>query len=608
LYIIGSYGLSWWYKYHSDFFFISIKRCLHYSFCNRFCCLYYWKRVMSGMMLAFSGGSYGAAPVNTVAPVVSGTATVGQTLSTTNGTWTGAPAPTFTYQWQRTGVDIGGATSSTYVLVAADYANTIRCVVRATNIIAPAGVTANSNSTASVAGNAPVNTVAPAVTGTATVGQTLSTTNGTWTGVPTPTFTYQWQRVTTNISGATSSTYVLVAADAGNTIRCVVTGTNAVSAVSANSNSTASVAAIAPGAPTIGTATATGVTTATVVYTAPASNGGATITSYTATSSPSGITGTLSQAGSGTITVSGLSGGTSYTFTVTATNSAGTSAASAASNSITTNVAPSQQAFITAGTYSWVAPAGVTKVSVVAVGAGSSSPGSGYGGGGAGLGYKNNYTVAPGCSYTVVVGTPNQSTVNMTSYFINTCTVAGRGPSITAGVRYLTGGTYVGDGGGNGGNGKSAAGGAGGYSGAGGNANCNGATGCSGAGGGGGASGTFRSSYTGGGGGGGVGILGQGSNGAGGIPVVGGAGATSTSSGGKGGSGGTNGGSSSVYINCCGSPCSYSGLSGVGGDYGGGGGRQDCFYRTTTGGGKGAVRIIWPGSSRSFPSTCTGNL
>lgn len=295
---------------------------------------------MSGMMLAFSGGSYGAAPVNTVAPVVSGTATVGQTLSTTNGTWTGAPAPTFTYQWQRSSVNISGATSSTYVLVAADYANTIRCVVKATNTIAPSGVTANSNSTASVAGNAPVNTVAPVVSGTATVGQTLTTTNGTWTGVPTPTFTYQWQRVTTNISGATSSTYVLVDADAGSTIRCVVTGTNAVSAVSANSNSTASVAAIAPGAPTIGTATATGPTTATVAYTAPASNGGATITSYTATSSPSSITGTLSQAGSGTITVSGLIETTSYTFTVTATNSAGTSPASSASNGITTPAAP----------------------------------------------------------------------------------------------------------------------------------------------------------------------------------------------------------------------------------------------------------------------------
>ena len=187
-------------------------------------------------------------------------------------------------------------------------------------------------------GAAPVNTVAPAVTGTATFGQTLSTTNGTWTGAPAPTFTYQWQRVTTNISGATSSTYVLVAADVGNTIRCVVTATNSIapSGVSANSNSTATVAATVPGAPTIGTATQTGSTTATVAFTQPASNGGSVITSYTATSSPGSVTGTLNQAGSGTITVSGLTGGTAYTFTVTATNAIGTSAASAASNSITT--------------------------------------------------------------------------------------------------------------------------------------------------------------------------------------------------------------------------------------------------------------------------------
>ena len=93
---------------------------------------------------------------------------------------------------------------------------------------------------------------------------------------------------------------------------------------------------LVPGAPTIGTATQTGSTTATVVFTAPASNGGSVITSYTATSSPGSVTGTLSQAGSGTITVTGLTGGTAYTFTVTATNAIGTSAASAASNSITT--------------------------------------------------------------------------------------------------------------------------------------------------------------------------------------------------------------------------------------------------------------------------------
>lgn len=99
--------------------------------------------------------------------------------------------------------------------------------------------------------------------------------------------------------------------------------------------------AAVPGAPTIGTATTTGTTTATVSYTAPTNTGSSPITSYTAVSSPGGVTGTLSQAGSGTITVSGLTSGTDYTFTVFATNAAGNSPSSAASNSIRTNGVPS---------------------------------------------------------------------------------------------------------------------------------------------------------------------------------------------------------------------------------------------------------------------------
>ena len=89
--------------------------------------------------------------------------------------------------------------------------------------------------------SAPVNSVAPVVSGTASLGQTLTTTDGTWSGSPLPAFTYQWQRVTTNISGATSSTYVIVSADVGNTLRCVVTGTNSIGASSANSANTATV-------------------------------------------------------------------------------------------------------------------------------------------------------------------------------------------------------------------------------------------------------------------------------------------------------------------------------------------------------------------------------
>jgi hypothetical protein len=88
---------------------------------------------------------------------------------------------------------------------------------------------------------------------------------------------------------------------------------------------------VVPQAPTLVVATSTDAQ-ATVSFTAPTSNGGSAITGYTVTSSPGGITATGT---SSPITVTGLQNGTSYTFTVTATNSVGTSTASTASNSVT---------------------------------------------------------------------------------------------------------------------------------------------------------------------------------------------------------------------------------------------------------------------------------
>lgn len=92
---------------------------------------------------------------------------------------------------------------------------------------------------------APYNTVAPAVTGTTTVGQTLTTTNGTWAGNATITFARQWQRGNNadqndpsweNIASATNLTYVLQSADSGKRIRCQVTATNAHGSIVAFSN------------------------------------------------------------------------------------------------------------------------------------------------------------------------------------------------------------------------------------------------------------------------------------------------------------------------------------------------------------------------------------
>ena len=69
-------------------------------------------------------------PINVTPPVASGTATVGSTLAVTVGTW--IVAGTYTFQWLRNGVAIGGATSQTYLLVAGDSGKTVSCAVTAT--------------------------------------------------------------------------------------------------------------------------------------------------------------------------------------------------------------------------------------------------------------------------------------------------------------------------------------------------------------------------------------------------------------------------------------------------------------------------------------------
>jgi len=94
-----------------------------------------------------------------------------------------------------------------------------------------------------------------------------------------------------------------------------------------------------PDAPTNVTVVA-GNEQATVTFTAPTSDGGSAITSYTATSTPGGFTGTLAQAAGDTITVIGLTNGTAYTFNVTASNAMGTSGPSLDSSPVTPARAP----------------------------------------------------------------------------------------------------------------------------------------------------------------------------------------------------------------------------------------------------------------------------
>jgi hypothetical protein len=75
----------------------------------------------------------GVSPVNLSPPVISGIGLVGETLSSTLGTWSGTSPISYSYQWKRNGSPILGAISSTYLLVAADGGTNITCAVTATN-------------------------------------------------------------------------------------------------------------------------------------------------------------------------------------------------------------------------------------------------------------------------------------------------------------------------------------------------------------------------------------------------------------------------------------------------------------------------------------------
>ena len=198
----------------------------------------------------------GNPPVNDVAPVLSGSAVDGQTLSADDGDWSGTtPLNTATYQWQRCDeagagcTDISGATNATYTLAGPDIDGTVRAVVTVTN--AWGTDQASTAPSAVVAAALPVITIDPAVLGTAVDGQTVTADPGIWSGTPPVTYDYQWLRCDldgtdcVDIAGADQQDYVLTGADTGHGIRVEVTATNAAGSVAATSP-VASVDAAAP--------------------------------------------------------------------------------------------------------------------------------------------------------------------------------------------------------------------------------------------------------------------------------------------------------------------------------------------------------------------------
>jgi hypothetical protein len=213
------------------------------------------------------------APTSTAEPVIAGTAQVGNVLQASRGTWRGTAPLTFTYQWRRcqgTGAPdasdcavITSANSATYIPRRVDLGSQLRLRVTATNVAGSA--TATSNATGVVAAPPPVPQPPrpagpPSLSGTTRLGQTLTSTSGSWTGTAPIAFAYRWWRCgasggtpngsgCTAIPGATQATYRLTRADVGARLRVRVSASNRAGSASIVSGPTAAIQAQAAPTP-----------------------------------------------------------------------------------------------------------------------------------------------------------------------------------------------------------------------------------------------------------------------------------------------------------------------------------------------------------------------
>ena len=161
----------------------------------------------------------------TGAPIISGTAQVGETLTVdTSGIddADGMSGAVFSYQWLANDAEITGATSNSYTLVDADLDKAVKVrVIFNDDDYNEEALTSEATASVAPRPNTPA-TGLPTISGTAQVGETLTVdTSGIddADGIGNATFSYQWIAGTTDISGATGSSYAPLVADLGKTIK-----------------------------------------------------------------------------------------------------------------------------------------------------------------------------------------------------------------------------------------------------------------------------------------------------------------------------------------------------------------------------------------------------
>jgi RHS repeat-associated protein len=287
------------------------------------------------------------ATISWTAPANGGQALTGYKIVPYVGTTAGSPTAVGGSSTSATITGLVNGTAYTFTVAASNTTGT--GPVATSNAVTPATVPGAPTGVSGVRGNAQVavSWTAPASNGgSAITGYTVTSAPGGFTAG----------------AGGSATTATVTGLTNGTAYTFTVTATNAIGIGPASSPSSAVTPATVPGAPTGVSATA-GNAQATVSWTAPAANGGSAITGYTVTSSPGGVLGTAG--GSATsATVSPLTNGTSYTFTVTATNSVGTGPASSPpSNAVTPSTVPGAPTNVTAtagnaqASVSWTPPA-----------------------------------------------------------------------------------------------------------------------------------------------------------------------------------------------------------------------------------------------------------
>jgi hypothetical protein len=198
----------------------------------------------AGLAVVSTGGARpSVGPTEIAPPAISGVAIAGRTVTGSPGTWSGVQPITYKLQWLRCKADagddsstascvsIGGATTTTYVVASADLGFRLRFRVQASNKQGKSTSTSAATSVVTTEGGKPANSSAPAISGSALVGSTLTASTGTWVGDQPITFSYKWLRCDADgnackVTGKTAKTYKVVQEDVGKRLRAQVIARN----------------------------------------------------------------------------------------------------------------------------------------------------------------------------------------------------------------------------------------------------------------------------------------------------------------------------------------------------------------------------------------------